>query len=498
MQNEIKTSAQNRIRNTLHEFNTNIHEFAENSPSGIFIIQDDKIKFCNKRFEEISGHSKDEIKDADFYELISEDMRDRTKKMIMQIEEGQIPIWQQEISFKKKDGARVLLNHAFTSILYYGKPAVICSVADISPFKEFEDELRIRQEAFESSVTPIAIMDLEGKIASVNWSLLNLLGYINEEDMMNQFIEDFWISEKFLPHESIVMKIIEEGMWRGELIGERKGGTRFYVDASISLILDKEDHAIGIIGYFVDITERKRTEERMREVTKMTALGEFVAGAAHEINNPLGIIAANAQYLLSKLKKTNLKDFSSKDIKVVKESVEMIHKHTLRCGGITQKLLTFGERGEEGEKNLIDINEVIKEVLSIMSPQLKVSDITVEKQLAALPKVLGNSDQMNQVFINLVLNAQQAMPKGGKLIVKTMQIDKGMIRVEIFDSGIGIPEQIIDRVFEPFFTTRKDQKSTGLGLSVSYSIVKSHGGDIALASQPQKGATVIINLPVYQ
>ncbi len=498
MQDEVKTIDKKRMKNNLHEFNTNIHEFAEKSYSGIFIIQDNKIRFCNKSFEEISGQSKDEIKDVNFYELISEDIRDHAREMIMQIEEGQIPIWQQEMSFKKKDGTRVLLNHAFTGIMYCGKPAVICSVTGISPFKEFEDELRIRQEAFESSVTPIAIMDLEGKIASVNWSLLNLLGYIDEEDMLNQFIEDFWISEKFLPHESIVMKTQEEGMWRGELIGEKGGGTRFYVDASISLILNKEDHAIGIVGYFVDITERKRTEERMREVTKMTALGEFVAGAAHEINNPLGIIAANAQYLLSKFKKTKLKDFSSKDIKVVKDSIEMIHKHTLRCGGITQKLLTFGERGEEGEKTLIDINEVIKEVLSIMGPQLKVSNINVEKQLAMLPKALGNSDQMNQVFINLILNAQQAMPRGGKLIIKTMRIDKGMIRAEIFDSGIGIPEQIIDRVFEPFFTTRKDQKSTGLGLSVSYSIIKSHGGDIALASQPRKGTTAIINLPVYQ
>ncbi|MDA2938915.1 ATP-binding protein, partial [Acidobacteria bacterium AH-259-A15] len=288
-----------------------------------------------------------------------------------------------------------------------------------------------------------------------------------------------------------------EGMWRGELAGINKGGGEFYVDTSISIILDAKDEPIGIVGFFNDITERKQTQEKMREASKMAALGEFVTGAAHEINNPIGIISGNAQYLLAKFDLNTLKQMGSREFRKMKESLQMINKHSLRCGEITRKLLAFARGGEEiANKQLVKLNSILTEVMSMMQHQLGLSEITVDKQFSRLPLLEVSPSQMNQVFVNLLLNAQQAMGKGGKLTIKTEMTDHNQVQVQVIDTGEGIPEKNLGRAFEPFFTTRHAGEGTGLGLTVTYSIIKAHGGDIRIESEPGHGTKVMIELPV--
>ncbi|MDA2926037.1 PAS domain S-box protein [Acidobacteria bacterium AH-259-G07] len=365
---------------------------------------------------------------------------------------------------------------------------------DISERRRLEEEIRIRQEAIESSIGAIIMADLQGKLTQANWSFLNLFGYNEEKEVLGKRFESFWIRK--IPSNKIIETVHSEGMWRGELVGINQNNGEFFVDASISIILDVKDEPIGIVGFFNDITERKQTQEKMREASKMAVLGEFVTGTAHEINNPIAIISGNAQYLLAKFDLNTLKKMGSREFKKMKESLEMINKHSLRCGEITRKLLTFARGGEETAIKPVKLNSILNDVLSMVEHQLELSEITVGKLFGRLPLVEVDPSQMNQVFMNLILNAQQAMRKGGKLTIKTEAIDHNQVQVEVVDTGEGIPEQNLGRVFEPFFTTRQPGEGTGLGLAVTYSIIKAHGGDIKLESKPGRGTKVMIELPV--
>lgn len=262
---------------------------------------------------------------------------------------------------------------------------------------------------------------------------------------------------------------------------------------AIKMSRRRDDNAILLID---DITEKVRFAEELRQVQKMSALGHFVAEAAHEINNPLNIVTGNAQYLLEKSQKLKFKNFSPKDFKDLIETLNVIYKHSMRCGQITRNLLMFGRKETGPHKVPTDINQRLEGILSIFGRQLELSQINVEKKMFKLPLVLADSFQIDQVFMNIILNARQAMLKGGKLTITTFKADQQRIEIKITDTGVGIPKENINRVFEPFFSTRGVGEGTGLGLSVAYSIIKNHRGDIRIESQPGQGTTVTISLPI--
>jgi PAS domain S-box-containing protein len=172
-------------------------------------------------------------------------------------------------------------------------------IRDIAERKRLEKEVLIRQEAIESSIGPILLADMDGKVTHANFAFLNLFGYSSEQKVLEQSIESLWKKEK--PSEKIIETVQNEGVWRGERLGHDLKGNEFSLDVQIPLILDTSDDPIGLVCFLYDITLRKETEIKMRETSKMAALGEFVSGTAHEINNPIGIISGNAQYLLAKL-----------------------------------------------------------------------------------------------------------------------------------------------------------------------------------------------------
>ncbi len=367
-------------------------------------------------------------------------------------------------------------------------------IRDIAERKRLEKEVLIRQEAIESSIGPILLADMDGKVTHANFAFLNLFGYSSEQKVLEQSIESLWKKEK--PSEKIIETVQNEGVWRGERLGHDLKGNEFSLDVQIPLILDTSDDPIGLVCFLYDITLRKETEIKMRETSKMAALGEFVSGTAHEINNPIGIISGNAQYLLAKLDYDSLRKMGRREFNKFREAIEMINKHSLRCGGITQKLLAFGRGGIKTTMIPVSINTFIKDVLSIVGHQFELSEIKVVQDLKRLPRLQANADQMNQVFMNLLLNARTAMSKGGTLRVSSKIVESGNIQVEVEDTGEGIPEENMERIFEPFFTTRETGEGTGLGLAVVYSIVKAHHGNIRVQSKPGKGTRAILDLPL--
>lgn len=238
--------------------------------------------------------------------------------------------------------------------------------------------------------------------------------------------------------------------------------------------------------------ELKETQEQVLQTEKMAALGTFVSGVAHEINNPAGIILSRIEVMLMDAQEKGLPSDILHDLKVVE-------KHVRRIADIAGHLLTFSRRSTP-EFSEVKVNEIIQEIRMLLEKQLKKEKITLNLSLEShLPVLYGDSNQVEQVIVNIMNNARDAMPNGGTLDLITSVREangKQYVRVAIRDTGTGIPPEQMKRIFDPFFTTKERGKGTGLGLSVSYSIIKEHGGTIEVESEVSKGTTFTMTLPV--
>jgi two-component system, NtrC family, sensor kinase len=231
--------------------------------------------------------------------------------------------------------------------------------------------------------------------------------------------------------------------------------------------------------------ELERAQDQLIQTEKLSSLGKLAAGIAHEINNPLTSILLNSCVISEKLGDNRLK-----------ENLKLIIDETARCGAIVKGLLEFS-RQTAPVKEPTNINEVIEKTLMLFESQLLVNHVRVEKNLDRdLPRIMIDSNKIKQVFTNIILNAIEAMSKGGILTINSkLSMDKKYVLLYFTDTGQGIPKENISKIFDPFFTT-KGTKGTGLGLSLTYGIVQQHGGTIEVQSEPGKGTTMIISLPV--
>ncbi|MCK4224101.1 MAG: HAMP domain-containing protein [candidate division Zixibacteria bacterium] len=233
--------------------------------------------------------------------------------------------------------------------------------------------------------------------------------------------------------------------------------------------------------------ELRKTENQLIQSDKVASLGKLAAGVAHEINSPLtGILTYSS--LLFKAKEKGDPE---------KEDLEVIVNETNRCKMIVKGLLDFA-RQTEPQKTLSDINEVIAKSINLISHQASLQNVKIEKKIELdLPKVMIDIGQIQQVFINILLNAIEAMPQGGTLTVSS-GIENEMAAVRFTDTGIGIPQENLPKILDPFFTTKKQGKGTGLGLSVSYGIIERHRGKLEVKSKVGKGTTFTVKLPIEE
>ncbi len=226
----------------------------------------------------------------------------------------------------------------------------------------------------------------------------------------------------------------------------------------------------------------KRTQDKLIQSEKLAALGKLTAGIAHEIRNPLTSIKVLIHSLAKKITDTETKE---KDIEVIEDEIERVNQ-------IINRFLDFA-RPKEPEFSPVDINQTLEETINLVSGKAKEQNVLLKRELFSLPHIQADGEQIKQVFLNLFLNAVQAMPEGGKLRIKTDR--KGQwVRIEIQDEGTGIPERIRDKLFEPFFTTKEE--GIGLGLSIVKRIVDDHKGSIKVRNSHPKGTIFTINLPI--
>ena len=241
------------------------------------------------------------------------------------------------------------------------------------------------------------------------------------------------------------------------------------------------------VVYYRDMTAEMRLRQEVIQQEKMAAIGMLAGGVAHEINNPLGGVLAFTQLLLQNHKNDEL----TEDLREIEHSA-------LRCKKIVQDLLDFSRVSKDGEKCKVDVNSLIEKVVPFVRLEMRSLNVELELQLDKnLPPILAFPDRLQQVLLNLMTNACQAMSKGGRLILSTgTETEQSAIWIRVQDTGAGIPREIQHRIFEPFFTTKEPGKGTGLGLSVSYRIVKEHEGSINFESAPGRGTTFKVQLPL--
>ena len=259
-------------------------------------------------------------------------------------------------------------------------------------------------------------------------------------------------------------------------------------------VLNKKGDVIKCICSMRDITElvnaeakQKRMRQELSLNRRLVAIGQVAAGITHEINNPLTGVTAFAQMLMQMDIPENMK-----------EAVEVIHEGAIRVVGIVDRLRTFARR-DRPENEYTDINAIITNTLALRSYEMRSNGIEVTTQLSEnLPRTMANIGQLQQVFLNIVINAEQAMttgPRRKELTIATKLVADRII-VSIRDNGPGIPQEIIDELFDPFFTTKGDNSGMGLGLSISRDIITEHGGEIRVWSKPELGATFVVDLPI--
>jgi two-component system, NtrC family, sensor kinase len=264
-------------------------------------------------------------------------------------------------------------------------------------------------------------------------------------------------------------------------------GKSLTLNVSITPLVSKSGERIGRLLLFDDVTQRERMEEQMSQTEKLTSLGLLAAGVAHEVNTPLAVISNYIQMLAKQMPENDPRH----------SIIDKIVKQTFRASEIVNNLLNFSRTGAAEISN-VDVNHVVEETLALVSHPLKTSQIQVVKNLGdGLPAVRGSANKLQQVFLNLFLNARDAMPTGGILEVRT-SAHNGSVEIEVVDTGAGIPREHIHRIFDPFFTTKANGRGTGLGLSVSYGIIKEHAGKVDVRSAPGKGTSFHVEFPAVR
>ncbi len=244
------------------------------------------------------------------------------------------------------------------------------------------------------------------------------------------------------------------------------------------------ERTTGVVVIVEDVTEFKRLLEQIIQSEKLVEIGRLSAGIAHEVNNPLAVIAYAAQLLE---REENLSDFQQ-------EMVERIGSEVERLRALTGSLLSFS-RAKEMVRRETDLNEILRDVLRLVRFDLSRQAITLEESYGELPRVLADANKLKQVFINLLMNAAQAMKKGGGVSVTTRRSRPKEVEIAIADNGPGIPPDVLERIFEPFFTTKKEGEGTGLGLYVCRNIIREHSGKLLVDTRVGGGTTFRILLP---
>ena len=476
--------------------------FRSNIATGVFISsKEGKFLNANQALLDMLGYdSKEEFLGIDLPADLYVRPEDRRTFKEMMERDGRVIDY--EVEFKRKDGNTIPI--LLTGHARYDQQGKVTGYeglnVDLTQRKLMEKELKeaydFMNKIVQSSPNPTMATDLKGNIIIWNRAAEETLGYKAGEVIGKMNID------KIYP-EDMARKVMQ--MLRGDEYGRvgslkaypmvyvRRDGEVIEGTLSAATIYDTNGNDIATVGSFVDLRERlemeralRRTQEQLLQSEKLAAMGRLTSQIAHELNNPLYGIMNTLELL-----KTEVSPQSKR-----RKILEMALSETVRLSDLLRKMLSFSKPDQE-QRQPVDINTVIDEILLLHEKQLRENDIHIATTFAdGLGRVNASKDQLRQVFLNMVANARDAMSNGGTLTVTTSSDGENVI-IEITDTGTGIKEEHMDKIFDSFFTTKGEVKGVGLGLSVCYGFIKDHGGDIVVNSRMETGTTFVITLPVF-
>ena len=367
-------------------------------------------------------------------------------------------------------------------------PAVALAM-DVLRLSEDEQRMHARERTLAAALAtmdqPVLILGVDAKVQYANTAAVREYGYESSE-IAGLSVDDFVVASAQIPT-TIPAIPQDQTLWTGEHTHRRKDGSEFPASVTLSHIRSGSDEIIGLVISIRNLTEERKVADHLGRTEKLAAIGELVAGVAHELNNPLTGISTFAQLLLEdKLEGEQL------------ESVSLIKREADRAIGVIRDLLLFARKTDARDVT-VDINRIVQHTVRLRALASRSSGIEVHMQLdKSDPKVRGDEQKLQQVVLNLLVNAESALrdAKVRHLSVTTRRKD-GSVVIVVSDTGHGMTASVSQRVFEPFFTTKPPGEGTGLGLSVSYGIIQAHGGTISVDSTPDVGTTFTISLPLY-
>jgi len=453
---------------------------------------DENITMINKKGCDITGYKEDEVIDKNWFDLlVPERIRDQVRGVFRKLMAGDIePAEYYENALVTKDGEERLIAFQNTVIRDANDQIVgaLTSGEDITERQKAEDEIKRAAEewrtTFDSITDSVSIHDKDFRLVRVNKAFADAVNMKPEELIGKTCYQVVHGTNEPVPSCPHMKTLGTKEPAIGDFFEPHLG---IHLEVATSPIFNEEGEVVASVHVARDITERKRMEEQLLVTDRLASIGELSSGIAHELNNPLTSIIGFSELLLDK-------DISDD----VKEDLRVINREAQRTAGVVRNLLIFARRHEPA-KEPVNINGAIKTVLSLRAYEQKVHNIEVNTRFApGLPEITADGFQLQQVFLNIIINAEHFMIEAhgrGTLTITTKQV-RDVIRASFADDGPGIAKENLGHLFDPFFTTKEVGKGTGLGLSIAYGIITEHGGRMYAESELGKGATFVVELPI--
>ncbi len=535
--NELK-EAISRFKQTekdLRESEERYRKAIENSNDGVAILKGDQHLYVNQRFADIFGYeTPDEVIGKPLSVNVHPDDLQKVTDYAIKRQRGEHVPSRYEHKGIRNDGESVYVEISVARTTHGGEPVSLVFMRDVSDRKKADEALRESESRFSQlyDEAPVGYheLDTEWRITRVNRTELDMLGY-RAEEMLGRFVWEL-IEEMETTRRSFTAKVAGEiaPIKSFDCRFLRKNGTTLPVLVEDRPIRDEKGRIIGHRSTMQDITEQKKMEEererlikelqkmnkelkgsnqRLKEATgqliqseKLSALGELTAGVAHEMNQPLNGIKIICQSMLRDMEKNRFEE-----AEVGNDLTEIVNQVN-KMAEIIDHMRIYTRHTEGTGSDMIDVNSVLEGPFKLLNQQLKNHNVEVVKELAPdLPEIAGDPIRLEQVFMNLITNARNALEICGRedkrIGIRTYKMNhqsseqgNSVVAVEVKDNGEGIPEDIREKIFQPFFTTKEPGKGTGLGLSVSSRIIEEHGGRIELESKTGEGTTFRVILPI--
>lgn len=504
----------NRVEEALRESEEKYRQIVEFAPVGIYEIDflNDRLTSANDAMCYFTGYTMEELLSMKASDTLTEKSKQLFVERIMKASSGKNIPDTVEYKIKTKDGkehwASFNIRYKYENEKLIGASVI---THDITERKEAEDELRKSEKKyrniFENVSDFLYFHDFEGNFIETNLAFKQEYGF-SENELTQLNIKDMMPEIYKARFDDYIKEIKKKGKDDGFMSVITKDGRELSVEYRSTLLLDSEGAPIGVQGSGRDITdrikaekEREKLETQLQQAHKMEAIGTLAGGIAHDINNILGIILGNTELAMDDIPEWNPARLNLKEVRIA----------SLRAKDVVRQLLSFA-RKTELEKKPTNIVSIVKESFKLLRASIPTS-IEIRQNIAKdVDTILADPTQINQVLINLCTNADHAMPDGGiiEIILNNVELDEAntaqhpdlhlgrYVNLTVTDTGHGIPQEVIDRIFDPYFTTKEVGKGTGMGLAVVHGIVKGHNGTITVESEAGKGTTFSILFPATE